>query len=82
MSAERRGITRHSADECSNAKLARDMGRSRYYKCRICRLWICGACEGGDDSPLKDNGPVCDPCWCMVTSAIDGFSSLPTEALA
>lgn len=38
--------------------------RARFkFKCRWCKRWVCGHCEGGVDSEDPIGNALCDPCW-------------------
>lgn len=33
------------------------------FKCRWCKAWVCGECEGTHDGEDKVGDKLCDPCW-------------------
>lgn len=39
-----------------------DLVRSKF-KCRWCKAWVCGECEGTHDDQDPVGNKLCDPCW-------------------
>lgn len=33
------------------------------FKCRWCKRWVCGVCEGTHDDKDPVGNKLCDPCW-------------------
>jgi hypothetical protein len=33
------------------------------FKCRWCKAWVCGVCEGTVDAEDPVGNALCDPCW-------------------
>lgn len=37
--------------------------RTMKFKCRWCKAWVCGECEGTHDDADPVGNKLCDPCW-------------------
>jgi hypothetical protein len=50
------------------------------FKCRWCKKWICGVCEGTVDPEDPIGNELCDPCWAKREARKTARKTAPRKA--